>query len=65
MGRAINLLIALNRKSARFAGHDEGVATWGRIASLIETEQLNGVNSCDWLMSLAHNLFRFFCRKVS
>jgi hypothetical protein len=29
--------IALNRKNALFAGHDEGGKGWGRIASLIET----------------------------
>lgn len=29
--------IALNRKNALFAGHDEGGVAWGRIASLIET----------------------------
>ena len=41
--------IALNRKNALFAGHDEGAAAWGRIASLIETAKLNGVNPHDWL----------------
>ena len=41
--------IALKRKNALFAGHDEGAAAWGRIASLIETAKLNGVNSHDWL----------------
>ena len=35
--------IALNRKNALFAGHDEGGRTWGRIASLIETCKLNDV----------------------
>ncbi|TCM73519.1 transposase [Rhodovulum steppense] len=35
--------IALNRKNALFAGHDEGGRTWGRIASLIETCKINGV----------------------
>ena len=29
--------ITLNRKNALFAGHDEGAAAWGLIASLIET----------------------------
>jgi transposase len=29
--------------SALFAGHDEGGRTWARIASLIETCKLNGV----------------------
>ncbi len=41
--------IALNRKNALFAGHDEGAAAWGRIASLIETAKLNGVNPHTWL----------------
>ena len=35
-------LIALNRKNALFAGHDEGAAAWGRIASPMETGKLNG-----------------------
>ena len=34
--------IALNRKNALFAGHDEGGKAWGRIASLIETCKING-----------------------
>ena len=33
--------IAHTRKNALFAGHDEGAAAWGRIASLIETAKLN------------------------
>jgi transposase len=36
--------IALNRKNALFAGHDEGAANWACIASLIETAKLAGVN---------------------
>ena len=35
--------IALNRKNALLAGHDEGGKAWGRIASLIETCKINGV----------------------
>ena len=35
--------IALNRKNALFAGHDEGGRAWGRIASLIETAKINDV----------------------
>jgi len=35
--------IALNRKNALFAGHDEGGRNWGRIASLIETCKMNGI----------------------
>ncbi len=36
--------IALNRKNALFAGHDEGAKNRGIIASLIETCKLNDVN---------------------
>lgn len=41
--------IALNRKNALFAGHDEGGRTWGRISSLIETCKLNGVEPYAYL----------------
>ena len=41
--------IALNRKNALFAGHDEGGRTWGRIASLIETCKLNAVEPFAYL----------------
>jgi len=41
--------IALNRKNALFAGHDEGGAAWGRIASLIETCKMNGIEPYAWL----------------
>lgn len=43
--------IALNRKNALFAGHDEGGHSWGLIASLIETCKMNGVNPFDYLKS--------------
>lgn len=43
--------IALNRKNALFAGHDEGGCTWGRIASLIETCKINGVEPFAYLKS--------------
>ena len=41
--------IALSRKNALFAGHDEGAAAWGRIASLIETAKLNRVEPHAWV----------------
>ena len=41
--------IALNRKNALFAGHDEGGKAWGRIASLIETAKVNGVEPFAYL----------------
>ncbi len=43
--------IALSRKNARFAGHDEGARAWGRIASLIETCKMNAVEPYAWLKS--------------
>ena len=36
--------LALNRKNALFAGHDEGAAAWAGIASLVETAKMNQVN---------------------
>lgn len=41
--------LTLNRKNALFAGHDEGGASWGRIASLVETCKLNGVDPYAYL----------------
>ena len=41
--------IAYREKSALFAGHDEGAAAWGRIASLIETINPNRVEPYAWL----------------
>ena len=36
--------IALNRKNALFAGHDQGAENWAAMASLIETCKLHGVD---------------------
>jgi len=41
--------ITLNRKNALFAGHDEGGVAWGRIASLIETCKINGIEPFAYL----------------
>ena len=41
--------LALNRKNALFAGHDEGGRAWGRIASLIETAKINGIEPFAYL----------------
>jgi len=41
--------LALNRKNALFCGHDEGGASWARIASLVETCKLNGVDPYAYL----------------
>jgi hypothetical protein len=35
--------LVLNRKNALFVGHDEGAQNWARIASLIATCKMNGV----------------------
>ena len=36
--------VALNRKNALFAGHDDGAENWAAIASLIETCKLHGID---------------------
>ena len=41
--------IALNRKTAQFAGSDQGGDHWAVIASLIETCKLNRVDPQTWL----------------
>ncbi len=41
--------IALNKKIALFAGHDEGRKAWGRIALLIEICKINGVEPFAYL----------------
>ncbi len=41
--------LALNRKNALFARHDEGGIAWGRIASLIETCKINGIEPFAYL----------------
>ena len=43
--------VKLTANNALFAGHDEGAAAWGRIASLIETCKMNGVEPYAWLKS--------------
>ena len=43
--------LKLTAKNALFAGHDEGAAGWARIASLIETCKMNGVEPHAWLRS--------------
>jgi len=35
--------LVLNRKNSLFAGHDEGAQNWARLASLIATCKLNGI----------------------
>ncbi len=49
--RVENLIrpITLNRKNALFAGHDEGGIAWGRVASLIETCKINGIEPFAYL----------------
>ena len=47
--KALRFLVTL--KNALFAGHDEGAHAWGRIASLIGTCRLNGVEPYAWLKS--------------
>jgi transposase len=48
--------LALNRKNALFAGHDQGGANWGVVASLIETAKLNGVEPHGYLADVLRKL---------
>jgi len=48
--------VALNRKNALFAGHDDGAANWACIASLIETCKLNGVDPEAYLAAVLARL---------
>lgn len=41
--------LALGRKNALFAGHEEGGQSWARFASVIGTCRLNAVEPCAWL----------------
>ena len=41
--------VALTRKNALFAGHDEGGRSWGRIASPIATAKMNGIDAFAYL----------------
>ena len=50
--------VKLTAKNALFAGHDEGAAAWGRIASLIETCKMNGVEPYAWLKSTLEKIAR-------
>jgi len=48
--------IALNRKNALFAGHDEGAQNWACIASLVETCKLHDVNPQTYLTDVLTKL---------
>jgi transposase len=43
---------ALTRKNALFAGHDEGAEAWARIASLIGTCRMNGVEPYGYIRAV-------------
>jgi transposase len=48
--------VALNRKNALFAGHDDGAENWACVASLIETCKLNGVDPETYLADVLTRL---------
>jgi transposase len=50
--------LALTRKNALFAGHDEGAQSWARIASLIGTCKLNGVEPYAYLKATLEAIAR-------
>ena len=43
---------AMNRRNALFAGHDEGGRSWARMASLIGSAKMNGVDPYAYLVHL-------------
>ena len=43
---------AMNRRNALFAGHDEGGRSWARMASLIGSANMNGVDPYAYLVYL-------------
>ena len=43
---------AMNRRNALFAGHDEGGRSWARMASLIGSPRMNGVDPYAYLLYL-------------
>jgi transposase len=47
---------ALTRKNSLFAGHDEGATNWARIASLIATCKMNGVEPFAYLRTTLERL---------
>jgi transposase len=52
--------IALNRKNALFAGHDQGAHNWACIASLIETCKLNGIDPQAYLTDVLTKLINLW-----
>jgi transposase len=48
--------LALNRKNALFAGHDQGAMNWAMTASLLETCKLNAVDPLAWLTDVLTKL---------
>ena len=48
--------VALNRKNALFAGHDDGAENWACVASLIETCKLNSVDPESYLAEVLARL---------
>jgi transposase len=48
--------LALTRKNALFAGHDQGATNWAMIASLLETCKLNRVDPLAWLTDVLTKL---------
>ena len=49
-------MIALTRKNALFAGHDDGAENWAIPASLIETAKLSGIDPQAWLADILARL---------
>ena len=54
----------MNRRNALFAGHDEGGRSWARMASLIGSAKMNGVDPYAYLLYLFTRLARGHLNKV-
>jgi hypothetical protein len=48
--------VALDRKNALFAGHDQGAEGWATCASFLETCKLNSVDPLAWLTDVLTKL---------
>ena len=48
--------MALTRKNALFASHDDGAENWAMLASLIETAKLHGIDPQAWLADVLSRL---------
>src|SRR5262245_5316265 len=56
--------IALTRKNALFAGHDDGAENWAILASLMETAKLNDIEPQVWLADVLVRLVKTVASQI-